>query len=107
MSESLDFLKGRRLWEVITNHYQGVESQVILFQQIAENPIEYVKELIQGLHGDLLLLAKNGAKIWPESIRTASMAARIMEVVTGQETPRKYQGQKWSRWDWNDENDDA
>lgn len=95
----LDVQKGRRLWEVVCNHYDGAESQVILFQQIAENPLEYAKRLIQGLHGNLLLLAKNGADIWPASIRTASMAARIMEVITNEETPPKYQGQKWRHWD--------
>jgi hypothetical protein len=103
LSESLDLLKGQRLWEAITNHFDGVESQVILFQQIAENPLEYTKTLVQGLHGDLLLMAKNGEHIWPESILSASMAARILEVLTGEETPPKYQGQKWRHWNQNDE----
>lgn len=103
MSESLDLSKGRRLWGAITNHYDDVESQIILFQQIAENPLEYAKNLIQGIHGDLLLMAKDGMDIWPESILTASMAARIMEVLTGEETPPKYTGQKWRHRDQNDE----
>lgn len=107
LSESLDLQKGQHLWQAVTNHYQGIESQVIIFQKIAENPMEYAKNLIQGIHGDLLLMAKNGANIWTESIRSASMAARIMEVLTGEETPPKYEGQKWRRWDQHCENDET
>lgn len=103
LSESLDLPKGQHLWQAVTNHYQGIESQIIIFQQIAENPIEWVKNRIQELHGDLLLLAKNGEHIWPESIQSASLAARILEVMTGEDTPPKYRGEKWRNWDQNDE----
>lgn len=30
-----------------------------------------------------------------------------MEVLTGEETPPKYEGQKWRRWDQHCENDET
>lgn len=89
----------RRLWEAVTNHYDCVDSRILLFQQISDNPIEWAKNRIQELHGDLLLMANNGAQVRPESIQSASMAARVLEVVTGEDVPRRYQGTKWRSWD--------
>ncbi len=91
--------QGQRLWQVLNDHYEELESKVYFFQQITENPIEYVKMLAQGLHGDLLMFKKEGLDIWPKSIQSASMAARILEIITGDDTPPKYQGSKWRSWD--------
>lgn len=103
LNKSSDLDKGKRLWEVLNNHYDGIESKIYFFYQITENPLDYVKMLVQGLHTDLLLPKKDGQDIWPESIRSASMAARILEVITGEDVPRRYQGTKWSNWDEIDE----
>lgn len=95
--------KDQLLWKAVTNHFEGLEMQIYMFERIAENPLEYAKRQIQGIHGDLLLLAKNKDDIWPESIRFASLAARIMEIMTGEETPPKYAGKKWRSWDDEDQ----
>jgi len=96
-------LKEQLLWQAVANHYDGLESNIYLYEKFAENPLQEAKKIMQIVHGDLLYLIKSGVDIWPETIRDASMAARILETVHGEEVPPLYRGHKWRSLCENDE----
>lgn len=95
MQDQIDQDKGKRLWEVIATHFQGIESQTIIFDGVAYDPLKYAMRQAQGIHTDLLLMKKNGIPVWEESILHASLVGRVLEVLAGEETPKRYEGEKW------------
>lgn len=91
--------KGQRIFQAVTNHFEGSISLTFFHNQIINDPLEYVKDIVQATHADLLFLKKQNKPIWEETIRDISLAARILEIMTEEETPVRYQGEKWREHD--------